>query len=165
MFNFSSKKKVKEFKVVSPVEGKLINISEVDDQVFSKKIIGDGFAVIPSKKVIGSPISGQVEMVFPTKHAIGLKTNDGIELILHVGINTVELNGEGFSTFVKAGDNVKQGQKLITISDELFNNRDVNLVTIVIFPGNTNLHTDFSDKTVELGEGVICNDTCFKKDK
>lgn len=165
MFNFFKKKRKGKFKVVSPAEGLLVNLDKLDDQVFSERIMGDGFAVKPSKRIIGSPVNGKVEMVFPTKHAIGLKTSDGVDIILHVGIDTVELNGEGFSVFVEAGDNVEQGQKMISISEELFNNREVNLVTIVVFPSNPNLNLDFSDKTVELGEGVISNDTSFEKNK
>ena len=165
MLNFFNKKRKEIFKIVSPVTGRLINLNKVNDGVFSSGIMGDGFAVIPTKRIIGSPINGKVEMVFPTKHAVGLKTNDGIEIIIHVGIDTVELNGKGFSVFVQAGDKIEQGQKIISISEELFNDRNVNLVTIVVFPNNTNLNVDFFDKTVELGEGVIENDTSFKKNK
>jgi len=153
VFNFFKKKN--DFKLVSPVKGQLINLDKVSDQVFSSKIMGDGFAVIPKGKSICSPINGKVTMIFPTKHAIGLKTSDGQDVIIHVGVNTVELNGHGFSVFVKEGDIVKQGQKLIELDEDIFHNSAIDLVTIVVLPDSSNLNLPLFDKSIEQGEGVI----------
>ena len=98
MFNFFKKE---EFKIVAPVSGELIPLSQVPDQVFSTKMMGDGFAVIPGSNRVVAPLSGSLETVFPTGHAVGIKTKDGIECIVHIGLDTVELNGEGFNVLVK----------------------------------------------------------------
>lgn len=102
-------------KVYSPIEGEIIPISEVDDQVFASKMMGEGFAVLPSDGTIKAPISGIVKMIAPTKHAIGIVADDGMELLLHLGINTVDLNGEPFTLTIKEGETLQQGQVIGTI--------------------------------------------------
>lgn len=102
-------------KVYSPIEGEIIPISEVDDQVFASKMMGEGFAVLPSDGTIKAPISGIVKMIAPTKHAIGIVADDGMELLLHLGIDTVDLNGEPFTLTIKEGETLQQGQVIRTI--------------------------------------------------
>ncbi|MFQ9629849.1 MAG: glucose PTS transporter subunit IIA [Enterococcus avium] len=102
-------------KVYSPIEGEIIPISEVDDQVFTSKMMGEGFAVLPSDGTIKAPISGIVKMIAPTKHAIGIVADDGMELLLHLGIDTVDLNGEPFTLTIKEGETLQQGQVIGTI--------------------------------------------------
>lgn len=102
-------------KVYSPIEGEIIPISEVDDQVFASKMMGEGFAVLPSEGTIKAPISGIVKMIAPTKHAIGIVADDGMELLLHLGIDTVDLNGEPFTLTIKEGETLQQGQVIGTI--------------------------------------------------
>ena len=104
MFKFTSKKDLHSF-----CEGEFLPIEKVDDPVFSGKMMGDGFAVEPSSGDIYAPIDGEITVVFPTLHAYGIKTKKNIEVLLHLGINTVELNGKGFNAFVKVKDKVKQG--------------------------------------------------------
>lgn len=98
--------------VTSPVTGKMIPITQVNDPVFSSKAMGDGVGIVPNAGILVAPAAGTIETVFPTGHAIGLKTSQGIEILLHIGINTVELNGDGFETKVTAGDHVEKGQVL-----------------------------------------------------
>lgn len=105
--------KKKTVKIASPIKGKVIELEKVEDEVFSKKMVGDGFGVIPSSGEVIAPFDAEVMMVFHTHHALGLKSAEGIELLIHVGLDTVELNGEGFEAFVKAGDQVKRGDKLL----------------------------------------------------
>ncbi|MEQ7019153.1 glucose PTS transporter subunit IIA [Enterococcus avium] len=102
-------------KVYSPIEGEIIPISEVDDQGFASKMMGEGFAVLPSDGTIKAPISGIVKMIAPTKHAIGIVADDGMELLLHLGIDTVDLNGEPFTLTIKEGETLQQGQVIGTI--------------------------------------------------
>lgn len=102
-------------KVYSPIEGEIIPISEVDDQVFASKMMGEGFAVLPSDGTIKAPISGIVKMIAPTKHAIEIVADDGMELLLHLGIDTVDLNGEPFTLTIKEGETLQQGQVIGTI--------------------------------------------------
>ena len=102
--------------VYSPLKGELINIEEVSDAMFSQKMLGDGVAIIPSDKHIYSPVDGVVTMVYETQHAIGLRTNYGKDILIHIGIDTVNLKGKPFKTKVKIGDNVKHGD-LLTVVD------------------------------------------------
>lgn len=101
--------------VLSPCKGTLIALEKVEDQVFSQKAMGDGVAVEPSEGVFYAPISGTLETVFPTGHAYGIRSTDGKEVLIHIGIDTVELDGKGFSLQVKQGDKVKAGDKIVTV--------------------------------------------------
>lgn len=100
--------------LLSPLEGTAIPLSQVKDETFAAEVLGKGVAVIPAKGQVSAPCDGQVETVFDTKHAIGLKADNGAELLIHIGINTVELGGQYYSVHVKEGDHVKAGQLLIS---------------------------------------------------
>lgn len=102
----------------SPVKGHVIPVSEVKDEVFASKMMGDGVGIIPSDGNIYAPCDGDVVVLFPTGHAIGIAA-DGVESLIHIGINTVELEGKGFQTFVKQGDSVKKGDLLVSFGREL----------------------------------------------
>ena len=107
-------KSIKGKTVHSPVSGEVVNLSDVADETFSSKILGDGIAVKPSEGKIYAPFDGTVTALFPTKHAIGLKSEDGKELLIHIGINTVKLDGRYFEAYVKEKDIVHEGDLLIT---------------------------------------------------
>ena len=92
-----------------------MGLGEVPDPVFSQKIVGDGMAVIPSEGKLLSPVDGEIISVADTKHAYGLRTAEGLELLIHVGLETVHLNGECFQVFVKPGDKVKAGDLLAEV--------------------------------------------------
>ncbi len=97
------------------VEGRMADISQAPDEAFAGKLMGDGIVMFPSSNVIYAPADVTIETVFPTKHALGMKTEAGTEILLHVGIDTVKLDGKGFTVFVKDGDKVKKGQKLMEV--------------------------------------------------
>lgn len=120
-------------KIYSPIEGEIIPITEVNDQVFASKMMGEGFAVIPSEEIIKSPVSGTVTMIAPTKHAIGIVTADGLELLLHLGIDTVELNGAPFDLNIQTGEKVQQGQKIGTIDLKMIeaSQKDATVMVII----------------------------------
>lgn len=124
---------VKNVKVYSPLEGEIIPITEVNDQVFASKMMGEGFAVLPSKETIKAPISGTVKMIAPTKHAIGFVTEDGMELLLHLGIDTVELNGAPFTLTIKEGERVEQGQAIGSINLKMIaeHGKDATVMVII----------------------------------
>ncbi|MGO1589076.1 MAG: PTS transporter subunit IIBC [Alkalibacterium gilvum] len=104
--------KVSPQDIYSVANGQLLPITEVNDAVFSQKMMGDGFAVVPADNAVVSPVSGKVTNVFPTKHAIGLETSEGVEVLVHMGIDTVELEGTAFDVKVKEGDTIEVGQSL-----------------------------------------------------
>lgn len=120
-------------KIYSPIEGEIIPITEVNDQVFASKMMGEGFAVIPSEETIKSPVSGTITMIAPTKHAIGIVTEDGLELLLHLGIDTVELNGAPFKLNIEIGQKIQQGQEIGTIDLKMLeaSGKDATVMVII----------------------------------
>ncbi|AQX55499.1 MULTISPECIES: N-acetylglucosamine-specific PTS transporter subunit IIBC [Priestia] len=116
-----------------PFEGVVMPLEKVPDQVFSAKLMGDGFAIEPVNNALHSPISGEVISIFPTKHAFGLKTDTGLELLIHVGIDTVELKGEGFTTLVNEGERIEPGTPLLQIDLDYVKKNATSLVTPVVF--------------------------------
>ncbi|EOH99807.1 PTS system, glucose subfamily, IIA component [Enterococcus haemoperoxidus ATCC BAA-382] len=120
MFGFLKKKEPVQLNetLYAITTGKLIPISEVNDPVFSQKMMGDGFAVIPESGEIYAPIAGEILSVFQTKHAIGMKMANGLEILLHMGIDTVELNGEPFDIKVSEGAKVSQGTLVANVDLE-----------------------------------------------
>lgn len=104
-----------EVNIYAPGNGQVIPLSEVPDQVFAQKMMGDGVGFIPTDGKIVAPFDGTVKTIFPTKHAIGLESDQGLELLIHIGIDTVKLNGEGFESFVETDDRVHKGQVLMQI--------------------------------------------------
>ncbi|GGD20451.1 glucose-specific PTS transporter subunit IIBC [Pontibacillus salipaludis] len=139
-----------EFSFVSPLKGEIMPISDVPDEVFSGKMMGDGFAILPSDGEIVSPINGKVLNVFPTKHALGLQAEDGTEVLIHFGIDTVTLKGEGFEAFVSEGDEIKQGQTLLKVDIASVQEKVPSIVTPIVF---TNLG---EGQTVKINaEGTV----------
>lgn len=127
-----SRGNTKNIKVYSPIDGEIIPITEVNDQVFASKMMGEGFAVLPSQETIKAPVSGVVKMVAPTKHAIGIVTDDGMELLLHLGIDTVELNGAPFKLNIQEGQTIQRGQKIGTIDLKMIEAKGKDATVMVI---------------------------------
>lgn len=113
MIKFLRKKK--QVELFSPCSGKVISISEVNDPVFSQKLLGEGFAVIPEEQTIYAPLAGQVTTIFPTKHAISIKSNSGIDYLIHIGIDTVELEGKPFSILVDEKEYITPENPLVKV--------------------------------------------------
>lgn len=122
----------KENIVYSPLKGNVIPLSEVKDEAFSSGILGKGAAIIPKEGVVYAPADGEISAFFITGHAIGIKTTDGLELLIHVGMDTVQLDGKGFTSLVKVGDKVKKGQKLLEFDKELIKSEGYSTVTPVL---------------------------------
>lgn len=119
--------------IINPIEGEIIPITEVPDQVFSGKMMGDGFAIIPSEGTVISPVDGEIVNVFPTKHAIGILSKGGKEILIHIGIDTVKLNGNGFEVLVSQGDKVTKGQQLVKIDLHYIRDNAPSTITPVVF--------------------------------
>lgn len=108
-------KEVKTNIITAPLAGKVASITEAPDEIFAQKMMGDGVVIFPTENILAAPIDGEITMIFPTKHALGIKSNDGIEILIHVGLDTVKLEGKPFNLFVTEGQKVKQGDKLMEI--------------------------------------------------
>ncbi|MDV7765916.1 MULTISPECIES: PTS glucose transporter subunit IIA [unclassified Peribacillus] len=118
--------------LLAPINGQVINIENVPDPVFSGKLMGDGIAILPEEGVVVSPIDAEVIQVFPTKHALGLRTKHGIELLIHIGLDTVNLKGEGFEVHVAEGKSVKAGDRLVTFDIEFLKSKVPSIITPII---------------------------------
>ncbi|MFX0560876.1 glucose-specific PTS transporter subunit IIBC [Tepidibacillus infernus] len=119
--------------IVAPLTGEVIDITEVPDQVFAGKMMGDGFAMKPEKGEIVSPIKGKVVNAFPTKHAIGLVSHSGLEVLIHVGIDTVKLEGKGFELLVNEGDEVEVGTSLLKVDLSYIEKHATSTITPIVF--------------------------------
>lgn len=116
MFGFLNK--LKGIELCAPLTGEAVDLSEVPDPVFSEKMVGDGIAIKPTKGTVVAPCDGKVVQIFSTNHAVGIETNIGVDLLIHIGIDTVELKGEGFKRLVEEGENVKKGQPILEVNLE-----------------------------------------------
>ncbi|EHA6112978.1 TPA: glucose-specific PTS transporter subunit IIBC [Staphylococcus pseudintermedius] len=142
--------------IVAPCDGEVIPLSEVTDQVFSGGMMGDGVGFIPRQSEIVAPFHGKVKALFPTKHAIGIESTDGVELLIHIGIDTVKLNGEGFESFVKVGDEVAEGQLLMKVDLEYLQQHAPSIVTPMIVTNLGERQIEVEDvKEVEKGQRVF----------
>ncbi|GAE25433.1 PTS system [Halalkalibacter wakoensis JCM 9140] len=118
--------------IFAPISGELVPLENVPDPMFAQKMMGDGFAIEPSEGVALAPVSGRVIQVFPTKHAIGLKTDSGIEILLHIGLDTVNMKGDGFTSHVKEGDYVQVGDLLVEFDLELVKANATSTITPIV---------------------------------
>lgn len=119
-------------RVLAPINGKAMHLKEVPDPTFAKELLGKGMAVNPSDGVLVSPVDGTIELVFETKHAVGIKTDSGVELLIHIGIDTVKMQGEGFKSFVKEGERVTAGQKIIGFDLDLVKEKAASPITMIL---------------------------------
>jgi PTS system glucose-specific IIC component len=132
----------------NPIEGEIVSLDKVPDEAFSGKFLGDGFAIIPSGNKVYSPANGEVAVFFPTKHAAVILSEEGLEILVHIGIDTVNLNGEGFTAHVKQGDKVKKGDLLVTFDTEIIKEKAKSLVSPIVI---TNMQ-QVEDIKVEFGK-------------
>ena len=124
--------KEERIQIVAPVAGKLVPLSEVSDPTFSEEILGQGAAVIPSENQFFSPVDGTVTTVFPTGHAVALTSADGVEILLHIGLDTVKLNGKHFTIHAEEGQQVKKGDLLLEADLEQIKSEGYNIITPVV---------------------------------
>ncbi|WP_078579846.1 PTS sugar transporter subunit IIA [Salipaludibacillus agaradhaerens] len=143
--------------LLSPVNGEIVPLSEVPDPTFSKQMMGDGIAVMPTDGHIVAPVHGEVIQVFPTKHAVGLKTVNGIEILIHIGIETVTLQGEGFKAFVKEGSKVAPGDKLIEFDIDVVKEKAESLITPIIITNGEAVESveKYENQVAKAGETAV----------
>ena len=139
----------------SPIEGKVIPLSEVKDDVFSNEIVGKGAAVVPAKGEVRAPEDGTIMSVFDTGHALGMQTKDGVELLIHIGLDTVELKGKYFQVHVKQDDEVKKGDLLITFDPEGIKSAGYDITTPVLVSNSADYLDVVAKKDGQAGAGLI----------
>lgn len=128
------KKSIKEENIIvlNPVDGQVVNLDKVSDEVFSKRMLGDGFAVIPTGEDVYAPVAGEVKVLFHTLHAVAIETKEGLEVLIHIGLDTVELEGKGFTAHVKLGDRVKAGDLLISFDKKSIEDSGKDSITPIV---------------------------------
>ena len=148
---------VTDEKIYAPLTGKLIPLEKVNDAVFSSKMMGDGAAIIPEDGKVYAPCDGVVTVAFPTGHAMGIKSNHGCELLIHAGLNTVELNGEGFSVFKKVDDKVSKGDLLFEFDKEFMEKKGYDMTTPIIITNTSEYNKiDIQDlDECKIGDAVL----------
>lgn len=144
--------------IKSPVTGKVKKLSEVADEVFSKEVLGKGFAVVPSNGQIVSPITGTLTAVFPTKHAIGITSDKGLEVLVHIGIDTVTLEGKGFTSNIKMGDKIYQGTPIVEVDLALIEAAGLATDTIVVVTNSAEYANFTLLEKDEVSEGEVILD-------
>ena len=130
------------------MKGKVLKLESIKDDAFASGVLGKGAAILPEEGKVYAPADGVISTLFPTLHALGMETDEGVELLIHIGLDTVQLNGEGFEAKVSQGDCVKKGQLLVTFDKEFIESKGYCMETPVIVT-----NTDDFLEVVEIGEG------------
>ncbi|MGM0322039.1 PTS system, sugar-specific IIA component [Enterococcus sp. AZ067] len=151
---FGLKKKIKyDENLYSPVDGELLNLEDVKDKVFSSKMMGDGFAVKPEIGIIAAPCDGIITMVFPTNHAFAITSSDGKEILVHIGIDTVNLKGQGFESLVKQNEKVSLGQDVIRFDkNSVEKNHDITTMVVITNAVSGKINEQLLHKKVKVKE-------------
>ncbi|MDQ1004448.1 PTS system glucose-specific IIA component [Neobacillus niacini] len=155
VFSFYKKEKLQ---IIAPVNGTIIPLEDVPDPVFGQKMMGEGIAMCPSGGDIHSPVSGTVILIAATKHAIGIRADDGTEILIHVGLETVALNGKGFTLAVNQGDKISVGQRLMEVDWEYIKVHAKSIVTPIVITNSQDgkkQYTLTDEKNAVVGKTVI----------
>lgn len=152
MFNLFKKNNTE---ILSPAEGEIITLEQVQDPVFSSELLGDGFAIKLKDGRIFSPINGKVVSIFPTKHALGLIDENGLEVLIHIGIDTVSLNGKGFAIFVTEGEKITTKTQLAQVDLNFLKLKSKDSVTIIIFPTLKGVLPDIETGSKKIND-IVC---------
>lgn len=157
---FNSLKKNKVIEVKSCVDGSYIDIRNLKDPIFANEIIGYGCAILPSKNIITSPVNGKIITIFPTKHAIGIQLENDLELLLHVGIDTVKLKGKGFNLLnIKDNQKVKVGDPLIEVNFDYIKGEGYSTEIIMVITSNKD---DYQVVEKIQSANLLSGDTVYK---
>ena len=141
----------------SPIKGKVIKLSNIEDAAFASGVLGNGVAIMPTEGVVVSPVDGEITTLFPSLHAIGITSESGVEILIHVGLDTVQLGGKGFKAHIKQGDKVKKGQHLLDFNIEEIKNAGYSVVTPVVITNTANYLevVETEEQNVDRGNSLI----------
>lgn len=146
-------KMVKQLEIASPIKGTVLKLEKMKDDAFASGVLGKGAAIIPEEGKVYAPADGVITALFPTLHAIGMQADNGLELLIHIGLDTVQLNGEGFQAMVKQGDRVKKGQLLVTFDKEFIESKGFCLETPVLVTNSDDFLEVIETKQIEISPG------------
>ncbi len=144
--------------VKSPLTGDIIPLKDVEDEVFASGVAGQGFAIRPSEGIVKAPCDGSVTVVFPSKHAIGLTSENGVEILIHIGLNTVMMAGEGFEVLVSQGDQIKEGQPMLRFDPEFIHKKGYSLTSPILV---TNAD-DYKEISIAVSGKVQAGELIYK---
>ncbi|WP_066875337.1 PTS sugar transporter subunit IIA [Clostridium mediterraneense] len=153
MFGFLKK----ELKLIAPIDGNTIALSNVPDPVFSQKMAGDGAAIDSTGDIVVAPCDGELTLIFKTNHAFAMSLDNGIELLIHIGIDTVSLNGEGFERLIEPRQTVKAGTPIIKINRQIIEKKNLSLITPVLItnPDSVKSIKPIINERVTAGNDII----------
>lgn len=146
-------KMVKQLEIASPIKGTVLKLEKMKDDAFASGVLGKGAAIIPEEGKVYAPTDGVITALFPTLHAIGMQADNELELLIHIGLDTVQLNGEGFQAMVKQGDRVKKGQLLVTFDKEFIESKGFCLETPVLVTNSDDFLEVIETKQIEISPG------------
>ncbi len=143
--------------LVSPIKGNILQLSDVADEAFSSGALGNGLAIEPTEGKVYAPCDGEITALFPTGHAVGLLSTQGCEVLIHIGMDTVKLDGKGFTTKVEAGDKVKAGDLLIEFDINIIKEAELSTITPVIVPNSDDYEEIIitEEKSVNIGDEIL----------
>ena len=153
MFNIFKKGNTND--VCAPCDGKCLDITDSKDQTFAGKLMGDGFLVKPTNNDVCSPASGTLTMIFPTLHAFGIKMDNDMEVLVHIGIDTVNLNGQGFKSYATVNSKVKAGQKIISFDREKIEEQGYDTSVMVVMVGQESVEKENIGNDVKTKDVII----------
>lgn len=147
--------------IYAPADGTVIPLSEFPDELFSQEVLGPGCGILPVGNLVAAPFQGTVIQVTDTLHAVGIASNDGIELLIHIGVDTVSMNGKGFECFVKEGQKVNRGDKLVSFSSETIKEAGFSDAIAVVVTNPD----DFNGLTLKKTGSALTGDVILKAEK
>lgn len=143
--------------IESPIKGEVMQLKDIEDAAFSSGVLGSGVAIVPAEGVVESPINGEVTALFPSLHAIGITSENGVQILIHVGLNTVQLEGKGFKAYVKQGEKIKKGQRLLDFSIEEIVQAGYSVVTPIVITNSADYLevAESKERNVDRGSNLI----------
>jgi len=154
---FKPKKQI----IFSPIDGDVVDLESVPDEVFSAKLAGDGLAILPRSNTFVAPVAGVLTKIFSTNHAFSIQTKSGLEVLVHIGLDTVELNGEGFKRLAEEGDTVTAGKPIICADIEFIKSKGKSILTPIVLNHEKNI-TIVTKNIHTMREGEILIEIIFK---
>lgn len=153
MFNMLKK----QFRLIAPISGKVLDLSRTPDPVFAQKLVGDGVAIEPTGDRVVAPVDGTLSLIFRTNHGFGITMDNGIEILVHIGIDTVELEGKGFVRMAVEGQKVKAGEPIIAINPQMIKENGYSLITLLLITNVSEIHEiKYNiDVSVEAGKDIV----------